>query len=39
MKDIAPSAALRKSFNHQPERFAEFTRLYREELQIGGAQP
>ncbi|RAU95329.1 DUF488 domain-containing protein [Paenibacillus sp. YN15] len=38
MKDIAPSAALRKSFNHQPEKFAEFTRFYREELQSEGAQ-
>lgn len=33
MKGIAPSPELRKSFNHQPEKFGEFTRLYREELE------
>ncbi|MFM9327934.1 DUF488 domain-containing protein [Paenibacillus mesotrionivorans] len=33
MKEIAPSADLRKSFNHRPEKFDEFTRLYREELE------
>lgn len=32
MKDIAPSSALRKWFAHDPARFAEFTRRYREEL-------
>lgn len=31
-KDIAPSSELRKWFGHDPERFAEFTRRYREEL-------
>jgi uncharacterized protein YeaO (DUF488 family) len=32
MKDIAPSAALRKWFGHKPERWAEFQRRYRAEL-------
>ena len=31
-KDLAPSPDLRKEFNHQPERFAEFTRHYLGEL-------
>ena len=31
-KDVAPSTALRKQFNHKPERFAEFSRRYRAEL-------
>lgn len=31
-KDIAPSTELRKWYAHDPERFAEFTRRYREEL-------
>jgi uncharacterized protein YeaO (DUF488 family) len=31
-KDVAPSPELRKEFNHKPERFAEFTKLYRFEL-------
>ena len=31
-KDLAPSPDLRKEFNHQPERFAEFTRHYLSEL-------
>ena len=31
-KDVAPSTALRKWFGHQPQRFEEFTRRYREEL-------
>ena len=31
-KDIAPSAALRKWFNHQPERFEAFATQYRAEL-------
>ncbi|CAK7258727.1 MULTISPECIES: DUF488 domain-containing protein [unclassified Shinella] len=33
MKDVAPSSALRKWFNHQPERWPEFQARYREELQ------
>ena len=32
MKDVAPSPALRKWFDHRPERFAEFSRRYRAEL-------
>jgi uncharacterized protein YeaO (DUF488 family) len=31
-KELAPSPDLRKAFNHQPDRFAEFTRHYRSEL-------
>lgn len=32
LKDVAPSAGLRKDFNHRPERFAEFSERYRQEL-------
>ena len=32
MKDIAPSAELRKWFGHDPARWAEFQRRYRAEL-------
>lgn len=31
-KDVAPSPALRKWFDHRPERFKEFTKRYRAEL-------
>lgn len=31
-KDVAPSTALRKQFDHQPDRFAAFSAQYREEL-------
>ena len=31
-KQIAPSTVLRKWYGHDPERFEEFTRRYREEL-------
>ena len=31
-KEIAPSAALRKWFGHDPERWSEFKRRYRAEL-------
>ena len=31
-KTIAPSTELRKWYHHDPERFTEFTRRYREEL-------
>lgn len=31
-KQIAPSTALRKWYSHDPDRFEEFTRRYREEL-------
>ncbi|HZZ62791.1 MAG TPA: DUF488 family protein [Roseiarcus sp.] len=37
MKDIAPSAELRKRFGHDPERWSEFRRRYREELRRHGA--
>lgn len=32
-KDVAPSNELRKWYNHQPERFDEFAKRYRKELQ------
>jgi uncharacterized protein YeaO (DUF488 family) len=32
LRDVAPSAALRKWFNHEPARWAEFRRLYAAEL-------
>jgi uncharacterized protein YeaO (DUF488 family) len=31
-KDIAPSAALRKWFGHEPKKWTEFKRKYKEEL-------
>ena len=33
MKEIAPSSELRQWFDHKPERWEEFRRRYREELQ------
>ena len=36
-KDVAPSTALRKWFAHDPERWAEFQRRYRAELQASPA--
>ena len=33
LKDLAPSTALRQWFGHEPERWEEFRRRYREELQ------
>ena len=33
LKDIAPSTPLRVWFNHDPEKFGEFSTLYREELE------
>jgi uncharacterized protein YeaO (DUF488 family) len=35
LKDVAPSTELRKWYGHEPERFEEFTRRYREELKTG----
>jgi len=32
LKEIAPSTELRKWFGHDPERFAEFSRRYRAEI-------
>ncbi len=31
-KDVAPSTQLRRWYGHEPQRFAEFTRRYRDEL-------
>jgi uncharacterized protein YeaO (DUF488 family) len=36
-KDIAPTTALRKWFDHRPDRFAEFKRRYRDELKSNPA--
>lgn len=33
MKEIAPSTRLRKWFDHRPERFEEFKKQYRKELE------
>lgn len=33
IKEIAPSTELRKWFDHKEERFAEFTKRYKKELQ------
>jgi uncharacterized protein YeaO (DUF488 family)/DNA-binding MarR family transcriptional regulator len=33
LKDVAPSAVLRKWYGHRPERFDEFSRRYRDELE------
>jgi len=38
MKEIAPSAGLRRWFGHEPDRFAEFSRRYEEELLRGDAR-
>lgn len=38
LKAIAPSTELRKWFGHEPERFAEFERRYRRELD-GNPEP
>lgn len=35
LKDVAPSAALRRWFGHDPARFPEFAARYRRELQRG----
>jgi uncharacterized protein YeaO (DUF488 family) len=35
LKEVAPSDALRRWFAHDPERFAEFCRRYRDELERG----
>jgi uncharacterized protein YeaO (DUF488 family) len=37
LKDVAPSPELRKSFNHQVERWEEFRRSYRAELRANRA--
>ena len=38
LKQVAPTTELRKWYNHQPERFAEFARRYRQELEEGPAR-
>ena len=35
LKDLAPSNNLRKWFNHDPSKFEEFTKRYKEELKTG----
>jgi uncharacterized protein YeaO (DUF488 family) len=37
MKDVAPSPDLRHWFNHEPQRFAEFSRRYKQELRGAAA--
>jgi uncharacterized protein YeaO (DUF488 family) len=37
MKDIAPSSALRRWFDHDPEKFSEFATRYRKELRGSAA--
>ncbi len=37
LKDVAPSTELRKWYGHIPERFGEFSRAYRHELEGGAA--
>jgi uncharacterized protein YeaO (DUF488 family) len=36
LKDIAPTDELRKWFGHEPERWAEFRKRYRAELDMNG---
>ncbi|MCC7391675.1 DUF488 domain-containing protein [Candidatus Sumerlaeota bacterium] len=38
MKEIAPSTELRKWFNHEPEKWKEFSKRYRAELKKNGEQ-
>lgn len=37
LKDVAPSTGLRKWYGHQVERFEEFARRYRDELEVSPA--
>lgn len=37
LKDVAPSPELRKWFDHDPEKFEEFSQNYRLELDAGNA--
>ena len=37
IKDIAPSPALRKWFDHDPDRFTQFSRRYEKELRTNAA--
>ena len=38
LKNVAPSTELRKWFNHDPQKFPEFRRLYEAELKSEAAQ-
>jgi uncharacterized protein YeaO (DUF488 family) len=38
VKDVAPSTELRKWYGHDPEKFSEFARRYRDELGSESAQ-
>ncbi|HNR48371.1 MAG TPA: DUF488 domain-containing protein [Bacteroidia bacterium] len=38
IKEIAPSTELRKWFNHEPEKFSEFKKRYKEELKTHVAE-
>jgi uncharacterized protein YeaO (DUF488 family) len=37
-KDVAPSTELRKWYGHDPDKFDEFTKRYRKELESGDAR-
>lgn len=37
LKDVAPSSGLRQWFNHDPKKFSEFSKRYREELESNPA--
>jgi uncharacterized protein YeaO (DUF488 family) len=37
LRDVAPSTELRRWFGHDPDRFTEFARRYRAELEAGPA--
>lgn len=39
LRDAAPSTELRRWFSHDPERFDEFARRYRAELEVEPAAP
>jgi uncharacterized protein YeaO (DUF488 family) len=38
LKDVAPSAELRKWFRHDPDKWKEFTKRYLKELRQGSEQ-
>ncbi|WPF66719.1 MULTISPECIES: DUF488 domain-containing protein [unclassified Corynebacterium] len=38
LREVAPSPDLRRWFGHDPQRFEEFSRRYREELDEGNAE-
>ncbi|WP_340392618.1 DUF488 domain-containing protein [Macrococcoides caseolyticum] len=37
MKDVAPSTDLRKWFNHDPDKFSDFKKKYKDELKDNNA--